>query len=206
MLPAKESLTVEFKSEQKRPQSHDEIVDNVVALANTEGGTLYLGIEDDGTVTGVCDEHRNINGLAALIFNKTVPQLPARVALLYENEVPIVSIEVDNSQQIVSTSQGKTLQRRLKADGSPEVVPLFVSQFISRLSQQRFYDFSAQPAPEARLDDLNPDSQQIIIIENTNHMAGIPLDDNINIVEFSKDKHNGRYGYLDGIYDVSDES
>ena len=82
-----------FKSEQKRPQSHDEIVDNVVALANTEGGTLYLGIEDDGTVTGVCDEHRNINGLAALIFNKTVPQLPARVALLYENEVPIVSIE-----------------------------------------------------------------------------------------------------------------
>ncbi len=68
MLPAKESLTVEFKSEQKRPQSHDEIVDNVVALANTEGGTLYLGIEDDGTVTGVCDEHRNINGLAALIF------------------------------------------------------------------------------------------------------------------------------------------
>ena len=159
MLPAKESLTVEFKSEQKRPQSHDEIVDNVVALANTEGGTLYLGIEDDGTVTGVCEEHRNINGLAALIFNKTVPQLPARVALLYENEVPIVSIEVDNSQQIVSTSQGKTLQRRLKADGSPEVVPLFVSQFISRLSQQRFYDFSAQPAPEARLDDLNPDSR-----------------------------------------------
>lgn len=47
---------------------------------------------------------------------------------------------------------------------------------------------------------------KIIIIENTNHMAGIPLDDNINIVEFSKDKHNGRYGYLDGIYDVSDES
>ena len=82
MLPAKESLTVEFKSEQKRPQSHDEIVDTVVALANTEGGTLYLGIEDDGTVTGVCDEHRNINGLAVLIFNKTVPQLPARVALL----------------------------------------------------------------------------------------------------------------------------
>ena len=35
---------------------------------------------------------------------------------------------------------------------------------------------------------------------------GIPLDENVNIVEFSKDKHNGRYGYLDGVYDVSDES
>lgn len=156
MLPSKESLTVEFKSEQRRPQTDDEIVDNVVALANTQGGVLYLGVEDDGTVTGVDKRHQNINGLAAFIFNKTVPQLSVRVSLLHEDDKPVVSVEVDNSSQIVSTSQGKTLQRRLKANGEPEVVPLFVTQFISRLSQQRSYDFSAQPAPEARLDDLNP--------------------------------------------------
>lgn len=159
MLPDKESLTVEFKSEQYRPQTDDEIVENVVALANTEGGTLYLGIEDDGVVTGVAKRHRNINGLAAFIFNKTVPQLSVRVALLHEGDKPVVGIEVDNSQQIVSTSQGKTLQRRLKADGMPEVVPLFVAQFISRLSQQRSYDFSAQPAPESQLSDLNPEAR-----------------------------------------------
>ena len=53
MIPDRESLGVEFKSEVTRPQSDTEIVDNVVALANTEGGTLYLGVEDDGTVTGV---------------------------------------------------------------------------------------------------------------------------------------------------------
>ena len=35
MLPTKESLTVEFKSERQRPQTDDEIVDNVVAMANT---------------------------------------------------------------------------------------------------------------------------------------------------------------------------
>ena len=50
MLPTKESLTVEFKSERQRPQTDDEIVDNVVAMANTEGGTLYLGVEDDGKI------------------------------------------------------------------------------------------------------------------------------------------------------------
>lgn len=60
MLPDRESLTVEFKSEQRRPQSDDEIVDNIVALANTQGGTLYLGIEDNGTVTGVSEQHSNI--------------------------------------------------------------------------------------------------------------------------------------------------
>lgn len=159
MLPKMESLKVEFKSELHRPQTDDEIVDNVVALANTQGGILYLGVEDDGSVTGVDKRHRNVNGLAAFIFNKTVPQQSVRVTLLHEDDKPVVGIEVDNSAQIVSTSQGKTLQRRLKADGTPEVVPLFVSQFISRLSQQRSYDFSAQPAPESRLSDLNPESR-----------------------------------------------
>lgn len=85
MLPDRESLTVEFKSEQRRPQSDDEIVDNVVALANTQGGTLYLGIEDNGIVTGVSEQHSNINGLAAFIFNKTVPQQTTRIESFHEH-------------------------------------------------------------------------------------------------------------------------
>lgn len=36
MLLNYESLTVEFTSEASRPQIDDELVDNVVALANTE--------------------------------------------------------------------------------------------------------------------------------------------------------------------------
>ena len=72
-----ESLTVEFTSEASRPQIDDELVDNVVALSNTEkNGSLYLGIEDNGTVTGVSREHRSVDGLAVFIFfSKTVPQV-----------------------------------------------------------------------------------------------------------------------------------
>ncbi len=78
---------------------------------------------------------------------------------MHEHGLPVVCIEVGNSGQIVSTSKGRTLQRRLKADGTPEVVPLFVSQFISRLSQQRSYDYSDQPAPESVLSDLDPQAR-----------------------------------------------
>lgn len=46
-----ETLTVEFKSDRK-PLPDRELVAAIVALANTEGGTLFLGVEDDGTVTG----------------------------------------------------------------------------------------------------------------------------------------------------------
>ncbi|MBP5739223.1 MAG: ATP-binding protein, partial [Abditibacteriota bacterium] len=58
LIPDKESLTVEFKSDTvKLPDS--EIFEAVVAFANTEGGDLYLGVEDDGTVTGVNKAHKN---------------------------------------------------------------------------------------------------------------------------------------------------
>ena len=47
-IPEKESLTVEFKSDLKKyPDS--EIINAVIGMANTSGGTLYLGVEDDGT-------------------------------------------------------------------------------------------------------------------------------------------------------------
>ena len=44
MLPKKETLTIEFKSDKKKYSDAD-IFDAVVAFANTEGGDLYLGIE-----------------------------------------------------------------------------------------------------------------------------------------------------------------
>lgn len=63
-----------------------------------------------------------------------------------DNGLPVACIEVDRNLQIVSSIQGGAGQRRLKADGTPEVVPLFPSRFVSRLSQLRNYDYSAQPA------------------------------------------------------------
>ncbi|MFO7716197.1 helix-turn-helix domain-containing protein [Desulfosarcina sp.] len=47
-----ESLRLEFKSDRKGIPDR-ELVAAIVALANTEGGELLLGVEDDGTVTGL---------------------------------------------------------------------------------------------------------------------------------------------------------
>ena len=68
MIPTQETLTVEFKSDlNKYPDS--EIFDVVVAFANTEGGTLYLDVEDDGQITGVHKDHKNPITLSAYIAN-----------------------------------------------------------------------------------------------------------------------------------------
>ena len=52
------TLTVEFKSDRKTI-GDNVIIDEVVAFANTEGGDLFLGVEDDGRVTGVQEVHRD---------------------------------------------------------------------------------------------------------------------------------------------------
>ncbi|WP_287056339.1 ATP-binding protein, partial [Megasphaera sp.] len=67
-FPTEESLTVEFKSDRNCLPDND-IIDVVVAFANTEGGDLYLGIEDDGTITGLHPKHRDITRLTAFIAN-----------------------------------------------------------------------------------------------------------------------------------------
>ena len=43
-----ENKLTEFKREYV-----DDIKNTVVAFANTDGGTLYIGVNDDGTVCGV---------------------------------------------------------------------------------------------------------------------------------------------------------
>ena len=52
LVSAGENLTVEFKGEETRKISDDELIEAVVCLANAEGGYLFLGVEDDGCITG----------------------------------------------------------------------------------------------------------------------------------------------------------
>ena len=73
----KEDLTIEFKSDKNKLPDSD-LVDAVVAFANTNGGDIYLGIEDDGEITGLHKSHQDITQLAAFIANKTVPPIAVR--------------------------------------------------------------------------------------------------------------------------------
>ena len=73
-LALRESLTVEFKSDRQRLPDRD-LVEAVVCLANAEGGDLWLGVEDDGTPTGLHPDHLQLVGLAGLVASRTSPSL-----------------------------------------------------------------------------------------------------------------------------------
>ncbi|MBO7449471.1 MAG: putative DNA binding domain-containing protein [Clostridiales bacterium] len=156
-IPNKETLEIEFKSDIKCYPDHD-LIEEIVGMTNTVGGTLYLGIEDDGSITGVHKKHKDAVGVAALIANNTVPPIAVRAEIITE-EKDILKIEIPRSRAIVSTSSGKILRRRLKMDGTPEVVPMYSYEIPSRLSELGLLDFSAQPLPGATISDLDPNQR-----------------------------------------------
>ena len=154
LIPQSESLIVEFKSDRKK-LSDDALIDAIVAFANTEGGDLYLGVEDNGEITGRHESHRDFSQLSAFIANRTIPPIPVRVEEI-EDELPVIKIHVPKSRSIVASSVGKMQRRQIKMDGTPENVPMYPYEISTRLSELSLLDYSAQPVPNAVYRDLDP--------------------------------------------------
>lgn len=153
--PAVESLTVEFKSDRKRlPDT--ELVEALVCLANTEGGTLWLGVEDDGQATGLHADHALLAGLAGLVAARTSPSLQVDVQAVDIQGVRVACISVPKAQAEVATTAGLSLRRRIKHDGTPECVPMLPHERISRASSFGLVDVSAQPVAGSTLADFDP--------------------------------------------------
>lgn len=72
----KESVDVEFKEVDREngtlPQS---VAKEIVAFANTEGGELYIGISDDGTVRGVPNTDDTMKRLSSMAHDTILPNI-----------------------------------------------------------------------------------------------------------------------------------
>lgn len=161
LLAGGENLQVEFKSDQKCLSDRD-LIASVVALANTEGGDLLLGVEDDGIITGLHPNHQDTTGLAALIANRTSPPVSVQVETYHLGRECIARIRVPKSRQLVSTSEGLLQRRRLMSDGKPQAVPFYPHEFAQRQSVLGLTDPSAITIADLSSSDLNPLERQRI--------------------------------------------
>ena len=92
-----ESIEREFKSERARPFGDREVYEEVVALANSGGGLLLLGVEDDGAITGARGRHgarTDGDRLSAAIRNNTHPSISTTCSEITTSEGTVVAIEV----------------------------------------------------------------------------------------------------------------
>lgn len=154
-LPPRESLTVEFKSDRRKLPDAD-LIEALVCLANTEGGELWLGVEDDGIPSGLHAEHFLLEGLAGMVAARTSPSLSVWAEAIELDGVTVACIHVPKSHGEVATTSGVYLRRRLKHDGKPECVAMLPHERSSRASSFGLLDVSALPVAGATLADLDP--------------------------------------------------
>ena len=158
LIAAGESVEREFKSDRSKI-SDNTIYEEVVALANTDGGVLLIGVEDDGTVTGAQPRHGRTTDpakLRAAIFNNTVPNVNTRIHVPVHPQEPVIVIEVDSYPEPCATASGKSLRRTFGADGKPQTVPFYPRDQRTRRISLGLLDFSAQAMEMARFDTLDP--------------------------------------------------
>lgn len=77
VLKTGESIDTEFKSWVKVSNMKERIalaVDELIAFANSKGGTVYFGVEDNGEVTG-CTGNYDLQNIVESIYDKTRPAL-----------------------------------------------------------------------------------------------------------------------------------
>lgn len=154
-----ETLTVEFKGESRHQLSDADLVEAVVCLANSQGGTILVGVEDDGTVTGARPRHgsyTDVRRLEALIANQTVPGCPTECEVVEVAGHQIVVIRVPAGLPITSTTSGAYKRRALDRNGAPQCRPMLPHEMQSRAGSRGAQDYSALPVQGARWDDLDP--------------------------------------------------
>ncbi len=159
ILAAGEALDREFKSDQRREFADRELFEEIVALANTKGGTLLIGVEDDATVTGARARHGHSTNplrLQSAIFNNTVPSINTRVSVVRHPAGQVIAIEADRYPEPCATASGKSLRRVIGSDGKPATAPFYPRDQQSFRIDLGLLDFSAQPLEQVSFEDLDP--------------------------------------------------
>ncbi|MBK5204936.1 MAG: putative DNA binding domain-containing protein [Polaromonas sp.] len=155
LIPPRETLEIEFKSD-RDPLNDDDLIEALICLANAQGGTLYLGVENDGAVTGLhASRPADISGLAALVANRTAPGLQVHAESLLHQQLRVAAITVQRSPEIVARSDGLVKRRRIGGNGQPECVPFLPHEYPSRRADFRLIDMSAEVMAGATLADFD---------------------------------------------------
>ena len=147
-----ETITVEFKSWIKANSMKERInlvVPELIAFANSKGGTVYLGIEDNGEVTG-CSGKYELQNICESIYEKTRPPMFTDIEEFDYQEKKIIAISVASDGNTYATTDGRCLKRLGKNSK-----PYYPDEMSHIYSVSQTPDFSSQVIAESSVDDIN---------------------------------------------------
>ena len=146
-----EGLTVEFKTWIHVKDMRDRIslvVDELIAFANAKGGIVYMGVEDDGTVTG-CTGY-DVQKLMESIYDRTRPALFTEIEVISYQGKDVLAIKVERDGTTYATSDGRCL-KRLGRNSKP----YYPDEMSNKYTSIQNPDFSGQILADSTIEDIN---------------------------------------------------
>lgn len=88
----------------------------IIAMANADGGLIALGVEDDGTITGVDGDVKSLNDLLRVPFDYCVPSVQQTPEYMEVTDVMgkpnhIVLLHIDQSMQVHANQADEVFYR-----------------------------------------------------------------------------------------------
>jgi ATP-dependent DNA helicase RecG len=152
LLAREEGQVLDFKSARIEPRDLAEVL---VAFANSDGGTVVIGVENDKTITGTKRYHDNVQTLMRAPYDHCDPpvsvqieNLPCRNAAGEDDALLLLHIargeRVHNTSRRVAFLRLGDQDRRLSAE-----------QVIQLAYDKGQADYEASPADGAHVEDLD---------------------------------------------------
>ena len=90
-----ENSSIEFKSSSVRPES---LAREIVAFSNSSGGTVLIGIEDNGQITGVEDREDLEEWVANIVRNNIIPAANPQISSVQHKNHTVLMVDVPRGQ------------------------------------------------------------------------------------------------------------
>ena len=135
-----EGSAVEFKRDDCRPE---QLAREIVAMINHNGGVIVLGVEDDGSISGIQNENLEEWIMDAVVARKVHPQiLPSYQEIL---------IDADRRVAILSFTQGVSKPYVLRHNGREDIFIRVGSttRLTSREQRARLFSLGGMLHPES---------------------------------------------------------
>lgn len=148
LLQQGENNAVEFKSAGVSP---DDLAKEIVAFANTLGGSILMGVEDDGTISGINNNIQVEEWVTNICRQNIIPPIQVVMQIEKENNLEVLHIEVPKGKdKPYQTNKNQYLVRV----GSTNRIASH--QELLRLFQQAgVFHFDATGVQKTTIADLN---------------------------------------------------
>jgi len=163
MFPTQESHQVEFKL-----SFQEEVIVSLVAFANSKGGTIYIGVADNGEVKGVQIGKETLASWSNEIKNKTAPVLlPDLEEVEVEGKVVVKIVVPEYPVKPVST-KGRYYKRKGNAN-----LQLSVAEVVDIHLKTLNSSWDAFPDQQHTIEDLSFEKVQAAI-DRKNQTSTLP--------------------------------